>query len=100
MRLNEAVAANERTGQAYCILQWTSLYLGNRLQLNLRRRTSSYTTKEVTDRSGQFAFGDVRLTANDRAINGLSVVPDNDHRSNETLTDNRLLESRARPEAP
>jgi hypothetical protein len=54
----------------------------------------------VTDRSGQFAFGDVRLTANDRAMTGLSLVPDNDRSSNETLTDNRLLESRARPAAP
>jgi hypothetical protein len=63
VRLNEAVAASEKTGQAYCMLQWTHLYLGNRLQLNRRRRTSSYTSKEVTDRSGQFAFGNVRLTA-------------------------------------
>jgi hypothetical protein len=41
VRLDEAVAASEKTGQAYCTLQWTHLYLGNQLQLNRRRRTSS-----------------------------------------------------------
>jgi hypothetical protein len=73
--LNEAVAASEKTGQAYCMLQWTHPYLGNRLQLDRRRRASSYTTKEVADWSGQFVFGDIRLTADIEAGYG-SEPPD------------------------